>query len=183
MTDRELIKKARAGDDKAFEELVRRYESQIAATVHGMLGNTDVADDIGQEVFIRFHKSMSRFREDAALGTYLTRIAINLSINELNRRKRRSLFFKSPEENNLIEPSRSPDAEIIRNERQEIVQTAIQKLEPKFRSVVVLRLIEGYSTDETAKILNIPLGTVLSRLSRAQKKLKAKLVPLIQEEI
>lgn len=183
MTDRELIKKARAGDDKAFEELVRRYESQIAATVHGMLGNVDVADDVGQEVFIRFHKNMSRFREDAALATYLTRIAINLCINELNRRKRRSLLFKSPEEANLLEPSGTPDDSIVRNERKEIVQTAIQELEPKFRSVVVLRLIEGYSTEETAKILEIPLGTVLSRLARSQKKLKEKLVPFIQEEI
>ena len=96
MTDQELIKQALEGDNHAFEQLIKKYESQIAATVFGMLGQCDVADDVGQEVFIRFHKSMHRFREDAALGTYLTRIAINLSINELNRRKRRlSFFFKT----------------------------------------------------------------------------------------
>ena len=183
MTDQELIKQALEGDNHAFEQLIKKYESQVAATVFGMLGQCDAADDVGQEVFIRFHKSMHRFREEAALGTYLTRIAINLSINELNRRKRRLTFFTKPEENGMVEPSDNPDEAIALNERQEIVQDAIQKLEPKFRAVIVLRLIEGYSTEETAAVLNIPMGTVLSRLSRAQKKLKDKLVPFIEEEV
>ena len=83
----------------------------------------------------------------------------------------------------MVEPSNNPEEAIALNERQEIVQDAIQKLEPKFRAVIVLRLIKGYSTDETAEILSIPMGTVLSRLSRAQKKLKEKLVPFIEEEV
>lgn len=183
MTEQELIKKARAGDDQAFEQIVKRYESRVAATVIGMLGKCDAADDVGQEVFIRFHKSLHRFREDSSLGTYLTRIAINLSLNELDRRKRRLFFFARPEENERVEPLNNPHETIALNERQKLVQSAIQRLEPKFRAVIVLRLIEGYSTAETAQLLNVPQGTVLSRLSRAQKKLKEKLTPFIQEEV
>ena len=183
MTDLELIKQAREGSNQAFEQIIKKHQSQVAATVIGMLGQCDAADDVGQEVFIRFHKSMNRFREESALATYLTRIAINLSLNELQRRKRRLSFFKKPEENGIVEPSNNPDDAISLNERQEIVQNAILKLEPKFKAVIVLRLIEGYSTEETAGILNIPMGTVLSRLSRAQKKLKEKLTPFIEEEV
>ncbi len=182
MTDHDLIARARDGDHNAFAELVKRYEPQVAATVTGMLGNTDTADDIGQEVFMRFYKSLHSFRGDAALGTYLTRIAINLSLNELKRRKRRRFFFsKSEDEKSLaeIKADDKPDS----FESQQLVQQALQKLEPEFRAVVVLRLIEGYSTEETAHTLNIPLGTVLSRLSRAQKKLQEYLRPFIEETV
>lgn len=181
MTDEELIQNVRAGDTRAFEQIVKRYEAQVAGTVIGMLGKTEAADDVGQEVFIRFYKSIHRFRGDSSLGTYLTRTAINLSLNELKRRKRRQFLFKrtEPEELNL---ATNPDETVAKKERTELVQTAIQKLEPKFRSVVVLRLIEGYSTEETAAILDIPMGTVLSRLARAQKKLKTFLTPFMKEE-
>ncbi|NIR47450.1 sigma-70 family RNA polymerase sigma factor, partial [candidate division KSB1 bacterium] len=106
MTDRELIDNVRAGDSQAFEQLVKRYESQVAATVIGMLGSCQEADDVGQEVFIRFYKAIHQFREEARLGTYLTRIAINLSLNELKRRKRRHLLFKRPEK---VKPMMNPD--------------------------------------------------------------------------
>src|SRR5512147_1312303 len=89
VTDKELLHRARSGDHKAFARLVQRYESRVAATVKGMLGSTDESEDIGQEVFIRFYHALHAFREEASLGTYLTRIAINLSLDELQRRKRR----------------------------------------------------------------------------------------------
>jgi RNA polymerase sigma-70 factor (ECF subfamily) len=182
LTDHDLIARARGGDNHAFAELVKRYESQVAAVVIGMLGNSAAADDVGQEVFIRFYKALRSFHGDAALGTYLTRIAINLSLNELKRRKRRRFFFsKSENEKSLaeIQADEQPDS----FESQQLVQQALQKLEPEFRAVVVLRLIEGYSTEETAKALKLPLGTVLSRLSRAQKKLQEYLRPFIEETV
>ena len=148
----------------------------MAAIVIGMLGFCTEADDIGQETFIRFYKSLDRFRGDASVGTYLTRIAINLSLNEIKRRQRqRKLFFFKSENN--IENIPSYTDSTNQKETRKIVQQAIQKLEPKFRTVVVLRLIEGYSTQETAQILSLPLGTVLSRLARAQSKLKNILKP------
>jgi RNA polymerase sigma-70 factor (ECF subfamily) len=176
LTDEQLITNARAGDHEAFKNLVRRYESLVAGTVIGMLGQCPEADDVGQETFLRFYGSLKNFRGDSQLGTYLTRIAINLSLNELKRRKRRSLlFFHKPVDE--MHDIADEKADAAPNEDKQVVRQAIGKLEVKFRSVIVLRLIDGYSTEETARILKIPVGTVLSRLSRAQKKLKELLIP------
>ena len=174
MVDEELIRDAREGDNRAFKELVRRYESVVAATVIGMLGNCAEAEDVGQETFIRFYKALKNFRGDSSVKTYLTRIAINLSLNEIKRRKRKRLMFsqKPVEEFHDMADPRTRTEEGI---DPEIVQRAVRELDDDFRSVVVLRLIDGYSTAETADILEIPLGTVLSRLSRAQKRLREAL--------
>lgn len=179
LNDQELITNARNGDSDAFKELIKKYEHQVAATVIGMLGYCTEAEDIGQETFIRFYNSLDKFRGDASVGTYLTRIAINLSLNELKRRKRqRKLFFSRSNDN--IE--NVPDTKESNNKKEinELVRLGIQKLEPKFRTVLVLRLIDGYSTQETAQTLNLPVGTVLSRLARAQMKLKEILKPLLR---
>lgn len=172
----ELLKNARNGDNNAFKEIIKKYEKQVAATVIGMLGYCTEAEDIGQETFIRFYRSLDKFRGESGIGTYLTRIAINLSLNEIKRRgRRRKLFYDDVEEK--MENLPSSGSTDRQNEAKELVQKAIQKLAPKDRSVIVLRLIDGYSTHETAKILKLPVGTVLSRLARAQMKLKAILTP------
>jgi len=179
LNDQQLIINARNKDSDAFKELIKKYEHQVAATVIGMLGYCTEAEDIGQETFIRFYNSLDKFRGDASVGTYLTRIAINLSLNELKRRKRqRKLFFSRSNDN--IE--NVPDTKESNNKKEinELVRFGIQKLEPKFRTVLVLRLIDGYSTQETAQTLNLPVGTVLSRLARAQMKLKEILKPLLR---
>ena len=178
MAEEELITAAREGDDDAFRELVRRYEHIVARTVIGMLGNCTEAEDVGQETFIRFYKALPGFRGESSVRTYLTRIAMNLSINELKRRKRRfSLFSGKPvEEYHDIADHKQTSAQDIDKER---VWLAIRELDEKFRSVIVLRLIDGYSTEETAQILKIPVGTVLSRLFRAQEKLRKLLAPYI----
>jgi RNA polymerase sigma-70 factor (ECF subfamily) len=176
-SDDQLVEAARDGDSAAFKELVKRYESRVAATVVGMLGNTAEADDVGQETFIRFYRALKSFRGESSVGTYLTRIAINLSLNELKRRKRFfSVFSRSAEDDDLPE-MKDPKATDFGFEEKEVVQWALQKLNPEFRSVLVLRLIDGYSTEETAAILKIPLGTALSRLARAQKKMREILTP------
>ncbi len=175
-TDQELIRNAQDGDNNAFKALIKKYEHQVAATVIGMLGYGEEAEDIGQETFIRFYQSMAKFRGEASVGTYLTRIAMNLSLNELKRRQRRRKLFFSKSDDRI---ENIPDTNIPQKNREleEIVQEGLQKLEPKFRSVIVLRLIDGYSTRETAQILRLPVGTVLSRLARGQKKLKDILTP------
>lgn len=98
--DEELIKESRNGNMLAFKVLVERYESKVAGVVKSMLGDTPEASDVGQEVFIRFYESLEKFKGESLLGTYLIRIAINLSLNELKRIKRRKLFFK-PENDGL----------------------------------------------------------------------------------
>jgi len=179
-TDLQLIDRARQGDPDSFKEIVRRYEQRVAATVISMLGHCPEADDVGQETFIRFYKALRDFRGDSSVATYITRIAINLSLNELKRRKRRMLFFPQSTDSvkNIVDETEPEDVAL-----KKIVNNAIQQLEPMFRTVLVLRLVDGYSTKETADILNIPEGTVLSRLARAQKKLKTILSPYVGEKI
>jgi len=178
-SDLDLISQTRKGDNEAFSVLISRYKDQVAKTVIGMMGNCMEADDVGQETFIRFYRSIDKFRGDSALGTYLTRIAMNLSLNELKKRKRNRLLFSDNQENNVeIHRSEAKDHQEA-DDIQEEVQLAIQELPFKFRSVVVLRMIEGYDTKETAEILDLPMGTVLSRLARAQQNMKDKLKHLI----
>ena len=171
-----MVSEARKGNHQAFKEIVIKHEALVAATVIGMLGYCQEAEDIGQETFIRFYQSLDKFRGDSSVGTYLTRIAINLSLNEIRRRERRRKFFFSNSEDKM---ENIPDLNSPKNQKEakQIVQQGLQKLDPKFRTVLVLRLIDGYSTEETARILNLPVGTVLSRLARAQMKLREILKP------
>lgn len=178
--DVKLVARAKAGDKAAFSQLIRQYEPVVAATVIGMLGQGDDAEDVGQNVFIRFYNAMADFRGDASLSTYLTRIAINLSLNEIKKRKRRNLlFFSKWDGEKELELSDDNNYE-MRYDAKEAVNFALQQLEPRFRSVVVLRMLQGYSTSETADILKLPIGTVLSRLSRAQDKLRILLKYVIE---
>ncbi len=167
-SEEQLVKAVSGGNAAAFKFLVEKFQSDVARTVIGMLGNVAEADDVGQEVFIRFYNSISKFRGDSSIKTYLTRIAINLSLNELKRRKaKRWLVFEDG-----YHEVRSIKDEFKSNEIKEMVDLALSELEPNFRSVVVLRLLQGYSTKETSEILKLPQGTVLSRLARGQEKLR-----------
>ena len=172
------INAVRNGDLKAFEEIVKKHQKVVASTIISIIGKCPEAEDIGQETFIRFYNSLDKFRGESKIVTYLVKIAVNLSINELRRSKSRDLLFVPVE----IEKSPGSFNDISEeNQLNELVNSALQKLEPKFRSVIVLRLVDGFSTEETANILKIPVGTVLSRLSRAQQRLKKILSPVIEE--
>lgn len=159
----------------AFRDLVNRYESQVAATVIGMLGRCPEAEDVGQEVFIRFYKSLRSFKGNSTVGTYITRIAMNLSYNEIKRRQRnRRTQLVEPE---VLDRNADP-AGTTDFETRESLRRALMRLVPEQRAVAVLRLVKGHSTQETADILKIPLGTVLSRLSRAQQALRDHLTEI-----
>lgn len=181
-TDAELIARSRGGDDQAFRLIVERYEPVVAATVIGMLGRGDDADDVGQETFIRFHRALHDFREESTLKTYLVRIAMNLSLNALKRRKRTALRFVSRDQVSepLPEPVVEAAADEEREERTDLVRRAVETLGPKHQPVVVLRMIQNLSTRETADALGIPEGTVLSRLSRAMQELSRALAPYVR---
>src|SRR5690554_4696888 len=150
--------------------IVERYKDQVAHTVYGMLGVTPEAEDIGQEVFIRFYTNLDKFRNDSSIGTYLTRIAINLSLNQIKKNSKKDQLFEQKLPDSLHDTYNRVDYEQIRQVKQ-----AILKLEPRYRLVVVLRLVQGFSTRETAEILKVPQGTVMSWLSRAQKILRENL--------
>ncbi len=175
MTEIELLERARMGDKLAFQSLVEYFEQTIAAVVKGILGDCPDAEDTGQEVFIRFYKSMHQFKGQSTLKTYLVCIAVNLSLNELKKRKRLINYNSEVIHNHTI----IQNDESINFENRELIDMALNKLSPRQRSIVVLRLIEGYSVKETAGIMNIPEGTVLSGLSRAQGILKRILAPFL----
>ncbi|MBS1680656.1 MAG: RNA polymerase sigma factor [Bacteroidetes bacterium] len=174
-TDDELVAKTKSGDLGAFKDLVKRYEGKVAGVTRSMLGSTADAEDVGQEVFIKFYESLKKYRGEASIGTYLTRIAINLSLNEIKKRKRRWSVFSLEDEGSAI------PAEENKMDLKELLLFELDRLEPDFRAVVTLRLIEGYSTEETSQILKVPLGTVLSRLARAQVKLRKGLSEHLNE--
>lgn len=170
--ENELVKASIDGDKLAFGEIVNRYEKMVARTVKGMLGDTVFSEDIGQEVFIKLYHSLPEFRGEAKLSTYIQKIAINLTLNEIKRRKRFFSMF-SQTGNSEMHEYEVPDFETEeKREATEVVNKALMSLEPKFRVIVAMRMLQGYSTKETAEILDLPLGTVLSRLSRAQEQLK-----------
>ena len=181
-TDVELIEKAKGGDQNAFRRIVLRYEKAVFIRVQSMLGNVAEVEDIAQEVFIRFYKNMHQFRGDAQLKTYLTKIAMNLSLNEIQRKKRKSWLhiFKPADEEDTKKAMQIEDREdkYQNMETKEIVNLALQYMPEDLRSVLVLRMVDEYSTKETAEILDIPLGTVLSKLSRARNQFKDILLKL-----
>lgn len=180
LSDEELIARARDGDPRAFQRLVERYEEKVAGTVISMVGRGAEADDIGQETFIRFYKAMDQFRGDANLGTYLTRIAINQSLKAIRRRKRwHERFFSRDADAEVREPAVEGSEAVDRWESRRLVQEALQQLSPDHRAVVVLRMLEGYSTKEAAEILDVPEGTVMSRLYRAMDQLEEQLRHLV----
>lgn len=181
-SDADLLDRAREGDRWAFQRLVERYEDQVAATVIGMLGRGADADDVGQETFIRFYRALDQFRGEASLGTYLTRIAINQSLMALRKKTRWYDRFLSRDDATgpRAEPSLDGDATVDRRERAALVHEALATLSDDHRAVVVLRLLNGYSTRETAAMLDIPEGTVMSRLHRATNQLEDVLKPLLR---
>jgi RNA polymerase sigma-70 factor (ECF subfamily) len=167
-SDEVLIGKSNAGDMAAFKMLVIRHEGKVAGVIHSMLGVTPEAEDVGQEVFIRFYDALGKFRGESKVSTYLVRIAINLSLNELKRKKKAASRFTT------IEAADGKGTEDMMDLGEQL-HYEFSRLDPEFQAVATLRLIEGYSTEETAEILGIPLGTVLSRLARAQQKLRVAL--------
>ena len=174
----ELVRASLNGDKNAFGEIVTRYQKMVARTVKGMLGDSVFAEDIGQEVFINLYYSLSEFRGEAKLSTYIQKIAVNLTLNEIKRRKRFFSLFSQKANNEMYEFEIADYDTEERKEASEIVNKALMGLDPKFRIIVTMRMLQGYTTKETAEILDLPLGTVLSRLSRAQEQLRNILVKL-----
>jgi RNA polymerase sigma-70 factor (ECF subfamily) len=167
--DEVLIEKSRDGDMAAFKMLVVRHEGKVAGAVRSMLGATPEAEDVGQEVFIKFYDSLNKFRGESQLSTYLIRIAINLALNELKRKQKANARYASLESvGGMGDAADTMDL-------KELLAYEFKQLDADFQAVATLRLIEGYSTEETSSLLGIPLGTTLSRLARAQQKLRLAL--------
>jgi RNA polymerase sigma-70 factor (ECF subfamily) len=184
--DHDLMEATREGDEVAFYELVRRYRSPITNYVNRMLNDYDMAVDLAQETFIRIYTNAHRYRANHNFSTYIYRIATNLAISELRRRKRWKMvslvsFFASPDGSDagadldLPDHRPLPESQLLDDERRQVVRRAVAALPERYRAALVLRDIEGLEYERIAEILRLPLGTVKSRINRARNLLREKL--------
>lgn len=182
-----LVERCRSGDLNAFDVLVERHQNRVFNVCYWMLGNRDEAADASQDAFVRAFRSLSNFRGDSAFGTWLHRIAVNAAIDTGQRRKRAPMPYSDLTPTNTeddgarteIEPSTpasdDPAQRTLREERRRAVRSALATLPEHYRLVLVLLDIEGYSYEEIARTLKLPLGTVKSRINRARCVLRERL--------
>jgi RNA polymerase sigma-70 factor (ECF subfamily) len=184
-SDHALLEATRVGDEDAFALLVSRYRNQITSYIYRMTSDYDGAVDLAQETFVRVYRAADRYQTSYAFSTYIYRIATNLAISELRKRKRRKLvsltgFFQTkdgrePQEFNPPDEKPLPDTELVDSERRIAVQRAISTLPEKYRAPLILRDVEGKTYDEISRILQTSEGTVKSRISRARGFLREKM--------
>ncbi|MCD6422919.1 MAG: sigma-70 family RNA polymerase sigma factor [Elusimicrobia bacterium] len=168
--ERDLIKKAKSGDVEAFEQLIRKYEQKIYNIALYFCRNPVEAEDISQMAIIKMFKSLKNFKEQSSLSTWIFRIVRNVFLDECKKSFRRHEVEQI--ENFEFIDKKSAEEIAGRNQLFSWINSAIKKLPEKFRMVVVLCDMEGFDYKETAEILNVPVGTVRSRLNRARRMLK-----------
>ena len=169
----ELVSRAQSGDRNAFSDLVRAYAQGVLNVVYRMCGNMQVAEDAAQETFIQAWMKLSSYRPKSSFRNWLYRIAVNTAIDMLRKEKR--ILPGAVEDLALTDSHPGPEAMFVSEERAELVRKAVVNLPDAGRSVVVLREYEGLSYQEIAETLDIPVGTVMSRLNYARKLLRESL--------
>ena len=179
-----LIERCREGDTGAFDEIVALHQNRIYNLCYWMLNDPDDASDAAQDAFVRAYRSLGHFRGECAFGTWLHRIAVNVCLDASRRRKRTPTPFSTLEsddeptrEQEPTAPGDAPHEISNRHERRRAVHEAMLELSEHHRTVLVLLDIEGHSYEEAAAMLELPLGTVKSRLNRARLALRDKLEP------
>jgi len=178
-----LVSQAREGDTTAFGELVRRYEGKIFRLAQHITQNREDAEDVLQETFLKAYEHLDQFQGNSKFYTWIVRIAVNQALMKLRRRKNdKSVSIDEnidTGEDTIVREiaawGEDPEQRFSREELGEILDTAIQSLEPPYRSVFVLRDIEDLSTEETAESLDLSIPAVKSRLLRARLQLREKL--------
>lgn len=188
-TDDDLLPRLRQGDQAAYEELIRRYGPRLLSTAKRFVGQESDAQDVLQEAFLAAFKALPNFHADSSLYTWLHRITVNAALMRLRKEKRRgekSIDDLLPRNLDDAERSRlgegwrvSKDDALESREVREFVRNAIEQLPENFRSVLLLRDIEGFSTEEAATALDLTPGAVKTRLHRARLALKNLLDPVM----
>jgi len=186
--ERVLVDRARGGDLKAYDELVRRYQERIYATVYHMTSNHEDANDLAQESFVKAYQALKSFKGGSSFYTWLYRIAVNKTINFLKQRKNRQhmslndLDFNAEHDPDLVAliSDKTPRREVGLTELQEKLNAALLKLSESHRMAVVLHDVQGLSHEEIAKIMHCNIGTVRSRLFYARQQLQALLADYVK---
>lgn len=181
LDDRELVRRAQAGDKEAFEELIRRHQNRVFAVASGILRRREDVEDISQQVFVKAYFSLKRFDQRAALSTWLYKITVNECWDLLRKRKVRPLVYESDlseEQARQIAASDQggpprPDASERLEARQQ-VEMLLDGLEERDRLMLILKEVEGFAIEEIAEVLNLNSNTVKVRLFRARRKIVDK---------
>jgi RNA polymerase sigma-70 factor (ECF subfamily) len=186
--DAALIERCRAGDVAAFEPLVEKYRQRVWRLAYNFLRDQEEAWDVAQEAFIRAYQALPSFRGQSAFYTWLYRIVMNIAADRARSRSARGRAFgteRVPEEEwDRVLPDQNPgdeapDAAALRREQRRTIQQALDRLPEHHRTIVMLSDLEGLSYREIADTLEIPMGTVMSRLHNARKRLRDALKPLL----
>lgn len=181
MTEDKLIEKSRNGDIKAFEQLICGYRRKILNFTYRILGNPEDAEDITQEIFVKAFRAISGFDGKSSFSTWLYTIASNAAMDELRKRKRRktdktvSLYGENDDgeyELPIADEGDGPYEKAKKKELQRVLSEAIDKLSEEYKTVIVLRDLQGLSYEEIAKIVCVSQGTVKSRISRGRLLLR-----------
>lgn len=181
--DRDVVRRVQAGETEAFEVLVEKYNRKTFRLAYGVLRDQEEALDVAQEAFVKAFRSLPKFKGDSAFYTWLFRITMNLALDRRRQRiaRARSLGTEDvpPEEweRTAVATDASPDDEAASSERRARIARALESLPEHHRSIIILSDIEGLSYREIAEVLAIPMGTVMSRLHNARKRLREVLGP------
>ena len=188
-----LVARTVAGDQRAYELLVLKYQRRIERLIGRMVRDTDLVEDIAQETFIRAYRALGQFRGEAQFYTWLYRIAVNTAKKALVDLKRDPLVSEnalrggdeedetSAVENELTSPE-TPETVLAAKEIAATVNSAMEALPEELRQAVTLREIEGLSYEEIAEAMNCPIGTVRSRIFRAREAISANVNPLLENQ-
>ena len=192
-TDQMLVARTVAGDQRAYELLVLKYQRRIERLIGRMVRDVDLVEDIAQETFIRAYRALGQFRGEAQFYTWLYRIAVNTAKKALVDLKRDPLVSESAlrggedeDETSSVEneltSAETPETVLAAKEIAARVNSAMEALPEELRQAVTLREIEGLSYEEIAEVMNCPIGTVRSRIFRAREAISAKVKPLLENQ-
>ena len=192
-SDHALVERANAGDTRAFELLVIKYQRRIERLVGRMVRDVDLVQDITQETFIRAYKALHQFRGEAQFYTWLYRIAVNTAKKSLMEMRRSPIITESAlhnrsddDETSVIEQElitqETPETVLAAQEIAQAVNAAMEALPEDLRQAVTLREIEGLSYEEISQAMDCPIGTVRSRIFRAREAISAKVKPLLESQ-
>lgn len=188
-----LVERTLAGDQRAFELIVIKYQSRIQRLIGRMVRDVDLVEDIAQETFIRAYRALHQFRGDAQFYTWLYRIAVNTAKKSLMELKHTPTvldgsFHAADDEDETSQPKiepttdETPESVLAAKEIAGVVNAAMEALPEDLRQAVTLREIEGLSYDEIAMIMNCPIGTVRSRIFRAREAISARIRPMLENQ-
>ena len=185
-TDLQLIDATLSGNTEAFDELIRRYQDRLVHSLEHALNSSDDALDVAQQAFVLAWKKLHTFRRESAFYSWLYRIARNVAVSSIRQPKIKSGSLDHLQDAAGFEPTdenseSAPEHALQQFEEIKLVQNALQEIPEEFRQPLVLKEIDGMSYEEIAKILDIPLGTVRSRIFRARQELIAKLQRLSKD--